>query len=258
MRTPGQGLRRGKGLANLPVAVQRSNKGADATQAGSAASQVEAVLAGSLGFTVRCTPRRRTLLVGEADSAWFAKLRRGASAPARAEWHWLHRLRELGFRVADPLVLRCRGCDSLVGTARAPGRPLDALLLEAFRSGTMAAARAFACEVVAPMVGRLHGHGLCFRDLYWNHLFAPALDAAHGEPVLIDVERVFAPRWRRRRWRVKDLAGLLASLPVEVARSDALRFLRACLGGLPADWKALARAIGRKAARIRAHRPRYG
>jgi Lipopolysaccharide kinase (Kdo/WaaP) family len=258
MRTAGQGLRRRKGLANLPVAVQRSNKGADASPAASAASQAEAVAAGSLGFTVRCTPRRRTVLVGEGDAAWFAKLRSGGPRAARTEWHWLHRLRELGFRVPDALVLRCGRGQSLVGTARVRGRPLDALLVAAFADGEVRAACAFACEVVAPMVARLHGQGLCFRDLYWNHLFAEGLDPAHGEPVLIDVERTFAPRFRVRRWRIKDLAGLLASLPVAVQRTDALRFLKICLGGLPADWKPFARRISGKAARIRAHRPRYG
>jgi hypothetical protein len=220
-------------------------------------SQADAVLAGSLGYTVRCTPRRRTLLVGTPDQGWFAKLRPG-SRQARREWYWLQRLRELGFRVPDPLLLRCSGGASLVATARAHGRPLDALLAEAHAASRFRAARTFAMAVVAPMVARLHGHGLCFRDLYWNHLFAEGLDPARGEPVLIDVERVFAPRWRRRRWRVKDFAGLLASLPVPCSRTDALRFLGRCLGGLPTGWKALARDIARKAARIRGHRPKYG
>src|SRR5438067_1352744 len=80
--------------------------------------------AGSVGFTVRCTPQRRTVLVGEGEGAWFAKLRSGGPHAARAEWHWLHRLRELGFRVPDALVLRCGRRESLVGTARARGRPL--------------------------------------------------------------------------------------------------------------------------------------
>jgi heptose I phosphotransferase len=134
-----------------------------------------------------------------------------------------------------------------------PGRPVDALLHEAAVSGDPAAA-AYCIERVAPVVKRLHDQGLCHRDLYWNHFFA----ASRSEPPsLIDVERAFRPRWRRRRWQVKDLASLLASTPRGLSAAAPLRFLLAYLGGAR-DWKAWARAIARKAQRIRRHRPKYG
>jgi hypothetical protein len=115
---------------------------------------------------------------------------------------------------------------------------------------------------VAKAVRRLHDQGLVFRDLYWNHLFARDL-SPDSEPVFLDVERVFRPRWRWERWVVKDLAGLLASVPAALAlrAGDGVRFLRSYLG---ADWPLrsrrhrLMRKIAAKAARIRAHRPRYG
>jgi tRNA A-37 threonylcarbamoyl transferase component Bud32 len=239
--------------------VQRSNTGSGPEAAAAPVPAADAVLAGRLGWTVRCTPRRRTLRIEQGGATpWFAKLRNERGGRARAEWRWLHRLPELGFRVPAPLCLRCERGRSLIATAAAAGRPLDALIREADALGDRAAVRRFACEVVAPMVRRLHDHGLCFRDLYWNHLLAVSLDPRAGEPCLIDVERVLRPRWRMTRWRIKDLAGLLSSMPVPVPRTEALRFLRAYLGALQPRWRRLFRSVTQKAARIRAHRPRYG
>jgi hypothetical protein len=141
---------------------------------------------------------------------------------------------------------------SVVGLAAAQGRAMDVLLAEALHAGRSAIAARFAIECVAPLIARLHGAGLVFRDLYWNHLFAE-LD---GEPVFIDVHRVLRPRWRRRRWIVKDLAGLLASLPRGYSRSACLRFLHRYAARRPP--RALVRAIVAKARRIAAHRPKYG
>jgi hypothetical protein len=85
-----------------------------------------------------------------------------------------------------------------------------------------------------------------------------ALDPRGGAtPTFLDVERVFRPVWRRRRWNVKDLAGLASSLPVAVSGSALLRFLRAYDSAMARDRRWV-RAIARKAARIRAHAPRFG
>ncbi len=215
------------------------------------------------GRTVRCTPRRRTVMHGGGVEApaIFRKLRCDGGAAARREWHWLQRLPTLGFSAAAPVCLARAGRASAVVSLAVPGRPLAALLREA---GEDAAVR-YVTVVVAPMVARLHGLGLVFRDLYWNHLFAASLDAG-SEPAFIDVERILAPVWRWRRWVVKDLAGLVASWPEPVDREAVCTALVsayvAAAGeaerrrlGAAAPFRA---AVATKAARILARRPRYG
>lgn len=222
-------------------------------------SLVEAVANGALGWTVRCTPRRRTIMAELADGrVLFCKLRQGRSADARAEWRWLHLLPLMGFQVPRPVVLQQSRGRTVLCTEAVGGRPLDVLWREAEQRGGLREAIAYACSVVAPMVRRLHDRGLVFRDLYWNHLYAEAMQGGAGEPVLLDVERVMSPRWRFERWRVKDLAGLLASLPVRLRDVDLLRLLAAYQGGLQPDWAILALRVMAKARAIRAHRPRYG
>ncbi|GAB4141894.1 MAG: hypothetical protein Fur0037_08860 [Planctomycetota bacterium] len=217
-----------------------------------------AMTGGALGWTVRCTPFRRTVLAEVDGSFVFAKWRRGSTQDAEAEWRWLHTLPLLGFRVPRPLFFQRVGRVSVIGTEALAGRPLDVLWAEAFRLGRLGPAIEYAANVVAPMVRRLHDHGLAFRDLYWNHMVAEAMEPGAGEPALLDVERVMAPRLCFERWRVKDLAGLLASLPVRLRRVDLLRLLRGYQGGLARRWAALAIQIFAKARSISGHRPRYG
>lgn len=246
--------------------MQRSNTGwpgaTDSGPAGGDAEVLARMAAGALGFTVRCTPRRRTVLASVPDGRiLFVKLRRGRSADARAEWHWLHLLPMLGIDVPPPVAfLRLGARRTLLCTAAAPGRPCDAWLAAARRSGDPTAALRFACDRIAPRIRCLHDQGIVCRDLYWNHLFAPGLDSERV--VLLDVERVFRPRLWLRRWIVKDLAGLLSSVPGDLPTpKQRLRFLRSYLGP---DWddrrlrRRLGRDVYRKALRIRAHEPRYG
>lgn len=205
------------------------------------------------GATVRCTPARRTMRWHLADGRQlFRKQHRGGGASV--ESRWLAILHELGFRVPRPLFVARAARTSVLGMAAVAGRPLDLLLAEAAAAGQQRRAAAFAAQTVAPLVRRLHDQGLVFRDLYWNHLFAE--DLLGAEPGFIDVHRVLRPRWRVRRWIVKDLAGLLASLPPGYSRAACLRFLRRYLGQRPS--RSLVRAIVRKAERIRRHRPKYG
>jgi hypothetical protein len=221
-------------------------------------ARLEAVWRGGAGFTVRCAPHRRTVVSRDPHGrTWFAKLRHGRRRDAENEWYWLHRLRELGVGVPAPVAFCARGRSSIVCTEAVAGRSMDAWFAEAAGAGELTRATAYVCAAVAPVVRMLHEAGIAYRDLYWNHVFTVDLDPARS-PSFLDVERVFRPRIGWRRWCIKDLAGLLASLPIAVPRTAALRFLRECSGRLPADWKSLARAIERKAARIRAHVPKYG
>lgn len=215
------------------------------------------VAAGALGWTVRCTPRRRTVaVIGPDGRRWFCKLRWRGGRAARREWHWLHELPSRGFPCPEPVALLEDGPLSVLATRQAAGRPAQVLLAEAAdRTDEVAA---FLTTVIAPFVRRFHDAGLVHRDLYWNHLHAAALDDP-APPVLLDVERVFEPRWRHRRWRIKDLAGLLSSLPPQVPAVLGERLVVSCLPEHErpgtASWVGSVRA---KAARIRAHRPRFG
>ncbi len=212
---------------------------------------------GALGRTVRCVPTRRTVAAQVGDAWLFGKWRHGARRAAAAEWHWLHVLPLLGVRVPEPVAWVGRGNRSLLVTVGLPGRALDAWAVDAADAGWLDELVAYACEHVAPRVRLLHDRGLAYRDLYWNHVWCE--DPRRGTaPMFLDVERVFQPRWRRRRWLVKDLAGLLASVPVELPPRAALRFLRIYFGEPLAPHRRLLAAIERKADRIRRHSPRYG
>ncbi|HEX5052402.1 MAG TPA: lipopolysaccharide kinase InaA family protein [Planctomycetota bacterium] len=212
---------------------------------------------GSVGHTVRCVPTRRTVAVQVGERWLFGKWRRGRRADAAAEWRWLHLLPLLGIHTADPIAWIGRGDRSLLVTEGLPGRAMDAWAVAAADEGWLPEVVAYACRVVAPVVRRLHDQHLVHRDLYWSHVFAadPRGDEA---PALLDVERVFRPRWRWRRWVLKDLAGLWASVPVPVSPRAGLRFLREYLGEPLGEHRGAIAAIVAKAARMRRHVPRYG
>lgn len=212
-------------------------------------------LADRRGRCVRDVPHRRTFETEVDGVRVFRKLRVGRPADALREWLALGRMPAIGVRVPRPVFVARDGARTAVGMLEVAGRPLSELL-----AADVPVAR-YLAECVAPLIRRLHRAGFVHRDLYWGHCFADDLDPAGGPPTLIDLERVFRPvRWRRRRWIVKDLAGLVATWPrAESGRTIALRFLRAYSGGrLPAGWKPLARAILQKARRIRSHVPRHG
>jgi tRNA A-37 threonylcarbamoyl transferase component Bud32 len=108
-------------------------------------------------------------------------------------------------------------------------------------------------RALARLVRRLHAAGFVHRDLYASHVF---LDEAAGPEALylIDLARMFAPRRRRFRWRVKDLAQLAYSMPAEWTAGHWEGFLREYLGtGDRAVLGRWDRAVQRKARRIRRH-----
>ena len=184
------------------------------------------------------------------ESRVFCKFRRGLWSHTLGEWRALEELQRLGIGVPERLFVTRRGRDSGLGMRSVPGRPMDVLLQEGKASEP-------ALGLMPGLLRRLHGSGWVYRDMYWNHVF---LDPEGADLRLIDVERAFRPRWRLRRWIVKDLAGLLASWPPGAgsSRTAGLRFLKAYSGGgLEDGWKGLARRVLSRAAKIRAHVTRY-
>lgn len=67
---------------------------------------------------------------------------------------------------------------------------------------------------LADVARRLHTHNLFHRDFYWCHFFVK--EDGPGGPFdirLIDLQRIFSPRWRLWRWQVKDLGQFVFSAP---------------------------------------------
>jgi len=103
------------------------------------------------------------------------------------------------------------------------------------------------------LVGRFHQAGYVHRDLYTSHIFLAEREG-RIELRLIDLARMFRPRWRPMRWRVKDLAQLKFSMPQPWLDAHWDRFLTACLGDREARRVGrYRRAIDRKIARIARH-----
>lgn len=223
------------------------------------AAVLQALWDGAAGRTVRCVPTRRTVAMPVSGGWLFAKWRDGALADAAAEWRWLHELPALGLCTPEPVAWIGRGRRTMLVTKGVAGRSMDAWMQQAAAGGWGAELADYAARCVAPLVRRLHDQRLVYRDLYWNHVFV--VDPRRSDaPVFLDVERVFRPRWRWRRWVVKDLAGLRASVPagIVVSPRQELRFLRAYAGGSLRGLQGLCRAIRAKARRIGAHAPKFG
>ncbi|MDP6045406.1 MAG: lipopolysaccharide kinase InaA family protein [Phycisphaerae bacterium] len=102
---------------------------------------------------------------------------------------------------------------------------------------------------LARQIAALHAGGLVHRDMYAAHIFL------HETPdgmslYMIDMARVFAPRWRMFRWRVKDLAQLKYSMPEDWVRDCWDAFLDVYLEKCPGDRRRYSRAIDCKVASI--------
>jgi heptose I phosphotransferase len=194
------------------------------------------------------------------------RLLAGYASTAAVEWHWLHLIGGLGIAVPTPVAYGAslagwkeRG--SLLLTEEVPGESLDNWIPAAVRRGGLGRrVRGVLVERTAQLVARLHHADVVHRDLYLAHLFVHAAGDGDYELTLIDLQRVLAPRWRRRRWIVKDLASLNYSTPFAAAgRTDRLRFMLRYLSEdrLSRRSKELIRAIVRKTERIARHSSKH-
>ncbi len=182
--------------------------------------------------------------------------RGGFRSEARAEFENIRALGALGVPTMKAVIfgeeagLIRAGRSYLVVTA-VPGEALERCGQEfvhrcAERHGEL---EAFT-QRLAGLVRTMHQGGYFHRDLYASHVFL------HEQPdgfelYLIDLARAFRPRWRRFRWRVKDLAQLKYSMPPQWIDRQWESFLRACLhAASEAEFARWSAAIGRKTARM--------
>ncbi len=154
-----------------------------------------------------------------------------AHSTAHVEWHSSRLLAGCGIPAARAVALgermiAGRELASYVILQEVAGESLERIAARLPESRPPAGRQSV--EALARFVARFHAAGFAHRDLYLSHVFL--LRGRSGEEwsdyVLIDLQRVFRPRWRARRWRVKDLAALACSTPVNwVGPRARLRFL---------------------------------
>ncbi len=105
---------------------------------------------------------------------------------------------------------------------------------------------------LARLAAEMHGGGYCHRDLYLCHVFLCKDRQDEEFLALIDLQRVFQPRYNFWRWRVKDLSQLCYSARQFASRTEMMRFMHDYLerNRLDQEDKKLVRAVYAKARRI--------
>ncbi len=184
-------------------------------------------------------------------------------SPAGVEFDNINAARAAGVPTMEALA--CGEEFSLLGAKRsfmlATEVPGDALerCFEDFLDRNAESPQAVAAVTgkLGSIVASLHRAGYVHRDLYASHVF---MDESPPRPelYLIDLARMFRPRRRTFRWRVKDLAQLKYSMPAQWVADYWDGFLNVYFTGAPAGearavWE---QAIDEKVAWMRARSER--
>ena len=196
---------------------------------------------------LRRKQERENGVLGVSGFEMFLKIH-PLGAEGRGEWARHALLKSLGIETPVPAIAGTVHGKEVFATFKIPeGRPLDRALRD---DHLLDRERRTLASRLGTIVRRMHGHGLCHRDLYLCHVFSSGAGLR-----LIDLQRVEAYTVLSRRRRIKDLAALLySSRAATVSALERLRLLRAYLGP---SWKRQARAwirrITSKANQIERH-----
>jgi len=221
--------------------------------------------------TVAAAVDRRRLVVkrfvgDEPRDWWHERLRGEPRSPAQREAEALSAARAAGLAVPRPLVW-CAEAPARFAPPRPGSGATSYLVLEWVDHAThlahaLAAApapeRTHLVRAALDAVARFHAAGFVHRDLYAPHF---VLERTSGALVLLDLGRArrCEPRARAsRRWFVKDLAALHATLPAAVGAHERWRALSVWCErvlGSRAAARDLAPAIEHKARALFAHTP---
>ena len=194
----------------------------------------------------------------ESESAGVRLRRWGTyglgGGPAGVEVRNIARVASLGIATMRAAAWGCQGGPlgarrSYVLVTSVPGEALSRVEPGPIAGRTDLARRV--AQALADLARTLHEGGLVHRDFYANHIF---LETAPEGPRLhlIDLARVMAPRLRRWRWIVKDLAQLRYSMSEEWRNNwwrDFLGWYRP--GGSPRTYRRIHYAVEAKVALMR-------
>jgi len=133
--------------------------------------------------------------------------------PAQREWRGLQAVHAAGVPTMAAMATGTGPRGGFVIVGEVPGdalsRRFDDILA---RRGDDDAAMTALAKGLGGLIGTFHAAKLAHRDFYADHVFVHEAGDAF-ELNLIDLARVFRPRWRHWRWAAKDLAQLKLQLP---------------------------------------------
>ena len=139
------------------------------------------------------------------------------SAAAEQEWRAVSAVRAAGVATMEPVGMGTGPAGGFVMVTAVPGEALSRCMGDLLaRHGRDEAAMTALAEGLGRLIGTLHAAGLAHRDFYTAHVVCRRRRDGF-DLYLIDLARVFRPRWRKWRWWAKDLAQLKFSLPPEWA-----------------------------------------
>jgi len=186
----------------------------------------------------------------------------GAADEALHEWNALYALNQAGFNTPTPIAF---------GQRRRFGLVMSSFLLTAEITGGIAAHdysqtlnsqnRRVLTLSIAELTRRFLAAGFAHRDFYLSHIFVvDAAATSTPELYLIDLQRLFKPRFLRKRWLVKDLAALGYTAQLAGAtRGDLMAFYLRCfeISKLGNSDKRLIRNILRRIQQLHGRAPKY-
>ncbi len=163
------------------------------------------------------------------------KRQRSDLGPAGNEFANIQAVRDAGVPTMAPLAFAERfeagqPLEGVLLVSRVPGEKLE-VGMEGFldRCGNEPDTLKRFNRSLVELVRTFHRAGWVHRDLYNCHIFLHEQDDRLSLR-LIDLGRAFQPTWRKRRWRVKDLAQLKYSMPAGWTDRFWRGFLRHYLG----------------------------
>ena len=232
-------------------------------------------LAEMKGTVYRQAKGRKTLRFCLNDKGYFVKLHSGIGwgevlknlvrlrlpvIGAGNEWRAISRLQELGVPTLHAVAYGSRGWNPASRQSFVVTEELtDTVSLEDFckdwkQNPPDLKLRRKLIEAVATISNTLHTHGVCHRDYYLCHFLLHRNAMERPRLSLIDLHRALVKNRLRRRWVIKDIAGLYYSArDIGLSQRDLLRFIRRYAGGdlrtglekESAFWERVERRAGR-------------
>lgn len=200
------------------------------------------------GKVFRKAPGRKTLQLVIGGESYFAKLHSGVGwgeilknliqlrmpvLGADTEWQAIHSLKELGLDTLNPVAFGSQGWNPATRKSFIVTEEIkDAISLEDFSADWEELAPDFELktqliERVAKISKTLHDNGIFHRDYYLCHFLLQEFNNGGYTLSLIDLHRALIKPLQRRRWRVKDIAGLYFSARnAGLGKRDYYRFMK--------------------------------